>query len=170
MEKPKAKVFIDGANMFYTQKSLGWTISWKNVISFLENKFDVLETRYYTGLKEDDNKMLKYLRYLDKIGFSTITKILKKIKISNTGETAHFIFKANFDVEITADILLDKSKLDGIIIFSGDSDFGYLVKKLKDIGKLVYIFSSRRTISWELKLIASNVIYLEDIRKEIQRD
>lgn len=25
----KAKVYIDGANMFYTQKKLGWFIDWK---------------------------------------------------------------------------------------------------------------------------------------------
>lgn len=80
------------------------------------------------------------------------------------------IYKANFDVEITADILLDKSKIDEIIIFSGDSDFQYLVRKLKDAGKKVSVYSSRKTISWELKLEASNIFYLEDIKNQIKRE
>ncbi len=170
MAKSKAKVYIDGANMFYTQKHLGWYIDWEKILVLLQKKFNVLETRYYTGVKKGDEKMLGYLRHLDNIGFSSFTKILKKIKISDAGEIGRYIYKANCDVEIAVDILLDRSKIDDIIIFSGDSDFEYLVKKLKDIGRRVYIFSSRKTISWELKLVASNVTYLEDIRREIHRN
>jgi len=70
---------------------------------------------------------------------------------------------------ISFDILLDKAKTDEVIIFSGDSDFQYLCKKLKDIGKKIIIYSSRKTISWELKLEASEIFYLEDLIKTIRR-
>ena len=108
----------------------------------------MIEWKYYVGIKKDDEKILGYLKYLDKIGFDLFTKPLKKIKINSK----EIIYKANFDVEMTVDILLDKSKYDELIIFSGDSDFQYLVKKLKDVGKKIKVFSSRKTISWELKL------------------
>jgi len=72
-------------------------------------------------------------------------------------------------VEITTDILLERKEIDEIILFTGDSDFQYLVKKLKDLGKRVVIFSSRKTISWEIKLEASGFIYLEDIKDQIIR-
>jgi len=173
--KPKAKVYIDGANMFYTQKKLGWNIDWGKVKNYLENLKEVIEWKYYVGVKANDEKMQKYLRYLNAIGFSTFTKPLKKIKIQKDEVLfeiykRNFIYKANFDVEITADILLDKAKTDEVIIFSGDSDFQYLVRKLKDIGKKVIIFSSRKTISWELKLEGSKVVYLEDIKEKIKRE
>ena len=45
----------------------------------------------------------------------------------------------------------------------------YLAKKLKNLGKKVIIFSSRKTISWEIKLEASEYIYLEDIKEKIVR-
>jgi len=70
---------------------------------------------------------------------------------------------------ISFDILLDKAKTDEVIIFSGDSDIQYLCKKLKDIGKKIIIYSSRKTISWELKLEASEIFYLEDLIKTIRR-
>lgn len=29
--RPKVKIYIDGANIFYTQKKLGWSIDWKKI-------------------------------------------------------------------------------------------------------------------------------------------
>jgi len=172
--KTKVKVYIDGANMFYTQKKLGWNINWKKAKQYLEEDKEVIEWRYYVGVKADDEKMQKYLSYLNAIGFYVFTKPLKKIKIEKDEDSFKLynkshIYKANFDVEITADILLDKTKADEVVIFSGDSDFQYLCKKLKDIGKKVIVYSSRKTISWELKLEASEIFYLDDLRKEIKR-
>lgn len=165
-EKSKVKIYIDGANMFYTQKRFEWSFDWKKIKEYLENQKEVVEWRYYVGVKDGEEKMLKYLKYLNAIGFNTITKSLKKIKVGDE----KFIYKANFDVEMTVDILLEKSKLDEVIIFSGDSDFRYLAKRLKDSGVKTIIFSSRKTISWELKLEASEVFYLEDIKDKIQRE
>ncbi|MGB5934043.1 MAG: NYN domain-containing protein [Anaerolineae bacterium] len=68
------------------------------------------------------------------------TKPLKKIAIDKDhpywklyGYT--FVYKANFDVEMTADILLERADLDCVILFSGDSDFAELGKRLGDLGK-----------------------------------
>ena len=77
--KPKAKVYIDGANMFYTQKKLEWFLDWKKIKECLQAKWDVLEVRYYTGVKPDDEKMASFLRYLDNIGIDPITKPIKVI-------------------------------------------------------------------------------------------
>ncbi len=165
--KPKVKVYIDGANVFYTQKKLGWFVDWSKLKDFIESKKEVVEWRYYTGLMDNDEKMQKYLRHLDKIGFIAVTKPLKKIKI---GEDGKFIYKANFDVEITVDILLDKFKLDEIIILSGDSDFVYLIKKLKDLGLKTSVYSSKKTISWELKILGCNITYFEKIKDKILRE
>mgnify|MGYP001606163812 CR=1 FL=1 len=172
--KPKAKVYIDGANMFYTQMKLGWFFDWKKIKEHLKEKWDILEVRYYTGVKPDDEKMAGFLRYLDSVGITTYTKPLKTIKISNNHPLKKLysypeIYKSNCDVEITTDILLERANTDEVILFSGDSDFQYLIKKLKDLGKRVIIFSSRKTISWEIKLEASEYSYLEDIKGEIQR-
>lgn len=98
---------------------------------------------------------------------------MKVIKISKNHplkNLQHYpeIYKSNFDVEITTDILLDRTNINQVILLSGDSDFQYLVKKLKDVGKKVIVYSSRKTISWELKL-ETEYIYLEDIKNKIER-
>jgi len=173
--KPKVKVYIDGANMFYTQKKLKWFFDWKKIKDYLRGKWDILEIRYYTGVKSDDEKMASFLRYLDNVGITPITKPVKIIKINDTHPLKRFynypeIYKSNCDVEITTDILLERKETDEIILFTGDSDFQYLIKKLKDLGKKVIIFSSRKTISWEIKLEASEYFYLEDIKNRIARE
>ena len=173
--KPKAKVYIDGANMFYTQKKLGWFIDWKKVKDYLKEKWDVLELRYYVGIKEGDEKMPSFLRYLDAIGFSPVTKPLKEIKIDENEPKFKIypypqIYKCNFDVEMTTDILLDRTILDEIILFTGDSDLVYLVKKLRDLGKNVIVFSSRKMLAWELKLTVNKYVFSEDIKDKIKRE
>ena len=81
---PKSKIYIDGANMFYSQKKLGWSFDWKKIKEYIEKDKKALEWRYYVGAKKDDEKMQSYLRYLNAIGFYTFTKPLKKIRISNS--------------------------------------------------------------------------------------
>lgn len=174
MKKKKAKVYIDGANVFYTQKKLGWSFDWMKVKRLIEKQREIIEWRYYVGVKEGDEKMQSYLKYLNAIGFTLFTKKLKKIKIDKSDIPAKiynspFIYKANFDVEITADILSDKSKIDEIILFSGDSDFTYLVRKVKDSGKTATIYSSRKTIAWELKLESPRLVYIEGMEKDIKK-
>ena len=160
--------------MFYTQKKLGWFIDWKQTKDYLQEKWDVLELRYYTGVKSNDEKMASFLRYLDNVGITSITKPIKVIKVDDNHHSKKLynyseIYKSNCDVEITTDILLERKGVDEIILFTGDSDFQHLIKRLKDIGKKVIIFSSRKTISWEIKLEATKYIYLEDIRDRIIR-
>jgi len=140
------------------------SIDWMKVKKYLKKNWDIIEMRYYTGVKEGDQKMAKYLRYFDRIGVVTVTKPLKRIKTKDG-----FIFKSNFDVEMTTDILLDRTDLDEIMLFSGDSDFHYLVNKIHSLGKRMVVFSSRKMLSWELKLAADKYIFLEDIRKQIVR-
>lgn len=166
--KKKTKIYIDGSNTYHAQKKLGWLIDWVKVKKIISGECDILQWIYYVGLKEDNEDMKGFLRYLNHIGIDTVTKPLKKIVLEKDDPLLKFypegfVHKANFDVEITADILLDKSGINEFMIFSGDSDFTYLVKKLKDLGKSVIVYSSRATISWELKLASFKVIYIEDL-------
>jgi len=160
--------------MFYTQMKLEWFFDWKKIKEYLQKERDILEMRYYTGVKPKDEKMASFLRYLDNVGITPVTKPIKVIKIDNNDSLKKLhnyseIYKSNCDVEITTDVLLERKEIDEIILFTGDSDFQYLIRKLKDLGKKVIIFSSRKTISWEIKLEASKYIYLEDIKEAIIR-
>lgn len=141
---------------------------------YLQKEYEITEIRYYTGVKSEDEKMSGFLRYLDAVGIIPVTKPIKVIKIDGSDPQRkiynyHEIYKSNCDIEITTDVLLERSTVDEIVLFTGDSDFQYLAKKLKDLGKKVTILSSRKTISWEMKLESSRYIYLEDIKESVIR-
>lgn len=169
---PTATVFIDGANMYFAQKKMGWEIDWVKILQYLKERYTVLETRYYSGLKQGDEEMQKYLNKLEKLDFIIISKPLKKICIGGNKDKPHssqaYIYKANFDVEITADLILQKDSYDSAILFSGDSDFEYVVNKLKQFDKKVVVFCAESGLSRELKKAANQVSLLGNIRAEIE--
>ena len=47
--------------------------------------------------------------------------------------------KCNFDVEMSVDIINNKDNFDTLVLFSGDSDFEYLIKNLSKVGKTHYL-------------------------------
>ncbi|MFN4212702.1 MAG: NYN domain-containing protein [Microgenomates group bacterium] len=126
------------------------------MIKFLSEKFDVIETRYYTGFKDGDQKMKKFLARLRQLGIKTLTKPLKFIK----DKKGNLIYKSNSDVEMTVDILLEVNNFEVLILISGDSDFIHLIKVLqKHFQKKIVVYSSRKTIAWELKLTADRYFF-----------
>jgi len=159
--KDKVLVFIDGANMFYSQRDLGWIFDWMKIKKLLNKMFDVREFNYYTPLKGEEKRQKNQIERLKKFGFRVYTKPPKIIK----GE-----LKANFDVEMSIDIIL--KIVDGwrgeIVLLSGDSDFSYLVKILRRrFKRKVFVFSTRKFLSWELNFSADKVYFLEDFKKEV---
>lgn len=155
-KKEKVKIYVDGSNTYHAQKKLGWVINWKKLVELISKDHEVLECLYYVGLKDGDDSMQGFLRYLGYIGFKVVTKPLKKIKISvadiqSGREEEKWIFKANFDVEITADVLLGIDSVKKVIIFSGDSDFIYLANKIREQGRSVEFYTSKKTVAWEIK-------------------
>ena len=179
--KNKVRVYIDGANMLYTQKKLGWNIDWRKLVDYLRSRWDITEVRYYTGVKEGDEKMAGFLKYLNHLGIVTVTKTLKIIKIGPEHplfRVHHYreLHKSNFDVEMTTDILMELLKgkdnnehIKQVVIASGDSDFNYLIKMLRAMDVGTIIAASKKMLAWELKFSASEIIKIEDLREEIEK-
>jgi uncharacterized LabA/DUF88 family protein len=171
---PSAKVYIDGANVFYSQKKMGWSVEWAKFLRWARELWYLKEVRYYAAFKPEDEKMISYLNYLQTLGIVVVTKPLKELNIPEDHPLAQeygysVIHKANFDVEITADMLLGCAKVRNLVLISGDSDFSYLLSKLKNLGKQTLVIASQQTLSHELKNIASQVIYLEDLKPILEK-
>lgn len=84
------------------------------------------------------------------------------MKIIEDGLTGERLRKANFDVEIAVDAMDMIDTYETAILFSGDSDFDHLVRRLKKKGKTILVFSTRHHIAKEL-IKGSNKYF--DIRK-----
>ena len=74
----------------------------------------------------------------------------KPLKIYADHSDEHPHRKANFDVEISVDAVANLNQFKTMILFSGDSDFVYLLNFLKENGKRVILFSRKGHVAKEL--------------------
>ena len=160
----KTAVFIDAANIELSAKDLNFRIKYKNLYKWLSSQGELNYVGFYTARfenKEHDN----FLTMLKKNGYKLVTK---KLKVIRNKDNSH-LRKANFDVEIAVDALKYVGNYQTIILFSGDSDFAYLIDYLHKIGKKVIVASLKHHISKELIERSDYYLDLSRIKKEIKR-
>ena len=159
MKENRLYVFIDASNLWQAQKARGRMFDYEKLKNVLKSKFSasLIEIYYYTaypanGTRDYDlSKKHNFFTYLKKaLNFNVIKKELKRITIhGKTGDTVEE--KGNMDVEMTIDAVHNVAHYDMALFFSGDSDFMPLVSYIRNLGKKVYIFSSKNNVSQELR-------------------
>lgn len=165
-QKKKIAIFIDAANIFYSQKTLGWRVDYEKFLSYWGKNGKVTGAYFYTAVISTNQKQLKFFKALEKIGYTVITREVKIIKDNKNKKT---IQKGNFDVKLAIDIVLKEKEYDMAILASGDSDFEPVLEHLKTIRKKVTVVSARGHIARELIKKANNYIPLEKLKREIER-
>jgi len=162
--KGKILVIIDAANLESSVKDLGWWIDYIKLRD-LFNKDNLVEIRDYCVHHSTDNQN-RFFTFLKRNGFILVTKPLKIIREIDVEKGKR---KANFDVEISVDILEMIEKFDTLVLFSGDSDFNYLVKKIRGKGKEIIVISSRYHVAKELIISSNKYIDLKKLKPFIER-
>lgn len=144
--KGRACVFIDAANILYSQQTLRWRVDYKKLKEYFEKECDLRGMYFYTGQVGDNHKQSSFIEKLTKFGYVVKAKEVKRIKISKTA----YEWKGNLDVELTIDVLANLNNFDTLILMSGDSDFAPLIDTIKDHKKRVIVMSTKGHISKEL--------------------
>ena len=163
-KKTKVAVFIDAANIELSAKDRGWKVDYKKLYKWLSSQGKLIYTGFFTvrfSNKEHD----KFLTLLKKTGYELVTKPLKLIRDKHKGH----LRKANFDVEISVEVMKRIKDFDCLMLFSGDSDFDYLLRTIKGKSKKVIVVSMRYHVSKELVERADKYLDLRKIRRVIER-
>lgn len=156
-------VFIDAENLFYSQRTLGWRISYEKFMRYLKRECgDGVKCFVYSGKDEHNTKQAKFLDMLEINGYVVRTKVVKKI-LSRDGSTK---WKSNLDIELAFEMVDTKEKYDTALLVSGDSDFATPVDRVKQSGKRVIVLSTRGHISREL-LERAKFVDLRKLKHEI---
>ena len=165
-------LFIDGANLYATAKSLGFDIDYKRLLGFFRQKGHLVRALYYTALAEEQeySSIRPLIDWLDYNGFTMVTKPTKEF----TDATGRRKVKGNMDIELAVDAMRLADSLDHIVIFSGDGDFRSLVSALQQKGKRVSVVSTLVTqppmVADELRRQADQFIDLADLETQVCRD
>lgn len=164
----KICVFIDAANLESAVKDAGWWIDYEKLKNYLRSEANLVQIRFYC-VRHDSENQNRFFAFLKKRGYRLVTKPLKKIAVYDQGDCSH-LRKANFDVEIALDAYMAKEDYDTLVLFSGDSDFKYLVEALRKGSKRVIVVSAKYHISKELIETADKYIDIKKLRPFIERE
>lgn len=164
-------LFIDGANLYATARSLGMEIDYKNLKTYFSSKGRLIRAFYYTAILEDQeySPLRPLIDWLDYNGFTLVTKPVKEF----TDEHGRRKIKGNMDIEIAVDMLNISESLDHVVLFSGDGDFRRLLEAVQRRGVRVTVVSSHSTqpsmIADELRRQADQFVDLEELRDILGR-
>jgi uncharacterized LabA/DUF88 family protein len=165
-------LFIDGANLYATAKSLAFDIDYKRLLALFRTKGQLVRALYYTALIEDQeySSIRPLVDWLDYNGYTMVTKPTKEF-VDAMGRRK---IKGNMDIELAVDAMELADHLDHIVLFSGDGDFRSLVEALQHKGKRVSVVSTLATtppmVADELRRQADQFIDLANLQNEIGRD
>jgi uncharacterized LabA/DUF88 family protein len=168
----RVALFIDGANLYATAKSLGFDIDYRRLLGVFRQKGQLVRALYYTALAEDQeySSIRPLIDWLDYNGYTMVTKPTKEF----TDATGRRKVKGNMDIELAVDAMRLADSLDHIVLFSGDGDFRSLVAALQQKGKRVSVISTLQTqppmVADELRRQADQFIDIADIETLICRD
>jgi uncharacterized LabA/DUF88 family protein len=167
----RVALFIDGASLYGTAKSLGLEIDFKRLLHLFREQVQLVKVRYYTVLADslEYTSIRPLIDWLDYNGFSVVTKPVKEFSDAAGRRKS----KGNMDVELTVDAMRLSDNFDHIVLFSGEADFRSLVAALQRNGKRVSVISTLRTqppmIADELRRQADQFIDLADLYDQVAR-
>ncbi len=164
-------IFIDGANLYSTAKTLDYDIDYKKLLELFKNKSRLIQAKYYTALLEHDDysPIRPLMDWLDYNGYHLVTKPAK----SYTDRDGRNRIKGNMDIEMVIDMVSLAPHVDHMILVSGDGDFRAALEAVQKQGVRVSVLSTLKSkppmLADELRRQANDVIELADLGPLIGR-
>src|SRR5215475_12093123 len=168
----KIALFIDGANLYATAKSLGFDIDYKRVLREFQSRGYLLRAFYYTAVVEDQeySSIRPLIDWLDYNGYTVVTKATKEF-VDQTGRRK---VKGNMDIELAVDAMEIAGHVDHMVLFSGDGDFRSLVEAVQRRGVRVVVVSTISTqppmVADELRRQADQFVDIIELQSKVGRD
>jgi uncharacterized LabA/DUF88 family protein len=168
----KIALFIDGANLYATAKTLGFDIDYRRLLKEFENRGTLLRAFYYTAIIENQefSSIRPLIDWLDYNGYTVVTKAAKEFIDASSRRKV----KGNMDIELAVDAMEIAEHVDQIVLFSGDGDFRSLVEAVQRRGVRVTVVSTISSnppmIADELRRQADAFTDLLELRPKLGRD
>jgi len=167
----RVSIFVDGANMYYAQKRLGWFIDYRKLLCYFRTTLGmrVVDAYYYTAIDLNaKGRDATFHDYLLHSGYVLRTRPIKGC----CGEGREDLpwERIELAVDIVVDALLTLDHYDVCVILSGDGNFERLVETLRAKGKRVMVFAHPEMTARELRIATGpNFHDLRDVERFIAR-
>ena len=167
----RVALFIDGANLYATARSLGFDVAYKRLLELFASECQLVRAFYYTALVEDQeySPIRPLIDWLDYNGYTMVTKPTKEF----TDASGRRKIKGNMDIELAVDVMEMAEHISHVVIFSGDGDFRSLVEAVQRKGVRVTVVSTIRSqppmVADELRRQADHFVDIADLEQQIAR-
>lgn len=171
-QNERIALFIDGANLYATSKTLGFDIDYRRLLKEYQSKGYLVRAFYYTALIEDQeySSIRPLIDWLDYNGYSVVTKPVKEF----TDAMGRRKVKGNMDIELAIDAMELAPFINHMVLFSGDGDFRSLVEAMQRKGVRVTVVSTVTTqppmVADDLRRQADTFLDLVDLQAKVGRD
>jgi len=171
-QNERIALFIDGANLYATTKTLGFDIDYRRLLNEFRSRGTLVRAYYYTALIEDQeySSIRPLVDWLDYNGYRVVTKPAKEY-VDSTGRRK---VKGNMDIEIAVDALEMAPHITNMVLFSGDGDFKPLVEAVQRRGVRVSVVSTITTqppmVADDLRRQADEFIDISRLIERVGRD
>jgi uncharacterized LabA/DUF88 family protein len=157
-ENSRIALFIDGANLYATAKTLGFDIDYKRLLQEFQSRGTLLRAFYYTAIIEDQeySSIRPLIDWLDYNGYTVVTRVTKEFNYASGRRKV----KGNMEIELAVEAMELAEHVDQIVLFSGDGDFRSLVEAVQRRGVRVTVVS---TISSRPPMIADELRRQADV-------
>jgi uncharacterized LabA/DUF88 family protein len=172
MANNRIALFIDGANLHATARTLGFEIDFKRLLLEFQSRGALVRAFYYTSVVEDQGYLAlqPFLDSLDYNGYTVVTKVAKEF----TDASGQRKIKGSMDVELAVDAMAAAAHIDELVLFSGDGNFRSLVAAVQRRGVRVTVVSTISSQPWmiagELRRQTDVFTDLKHLRSKIERD
>src|SRR6202023_386041 len=139
----KIALFIDGANLYATAKTLGFDIDYKRLLKEFQSRGTLVRAFYFIAISEDQ-EFSSIRPLIDWLGYNGFTVITKPAKEFDDGEGRRK-FKRKMKVELAGNAMELAKHVDQIVLFSGHADFCPLVEAVQRRGVHVTVVSTMRS-------------------------
>lgn len=173
--------------MMWKKEDYKWRVNYKNLYQYFKSNSQLSWIKFYSA-RFDTETHNGFLTVLKNLGYELYTKPVKTIdektidrKCIYCGEWKRFVpvfkcdeckkenlssnlRKADVDVEISVDAVARLEEYDTLVIFSGDSDFQYLIEYLRKRNKEIIIISHRNHIAKEIRTDSCLSLYIDVVK------
>lgn len=148
----RAGVFVDASNIYRK----GIQVNFPAILEELNRRYEIVRANAYVTVNPESRESVeKFMLVLRSSGFKVIEKDWKTLPDGRV--------KANMDMEIAVDMLLQSRNMDVVVLMSGDGDFVRVVNAIQDTGRRVEVISWGYATSRDLVRAADSFTRLETL-------
>ena len=133
-------LFIDGANLHATSRTLGFDIDYKRLLAEFSSRGVLLRAFYYSAMDPELSSLRPLLDWLDYNGYTVVTRLSRESVDAGGGRKV----RGNLEVDLAVDVMELAADIDEMILFSGDGDFRRLSRRCSAAASASRSFPRRR--------------------------